>query len=377
MSGRAIYTIVNHLLMRDDARLRRRIGALMGSLVAANVAVWLWAFAALHGQAVLLGTAFLAYSFGLRHAVDADHIAAIDNVTRKLMQQGQRPIAVGFFFSLGHSLVVVVMSILMAFAAVAVETHLAAFKAIGSVVSVIFSAGFLFLTAIMNIKVLLSVYGAFRAVRRGQPFVEEDLNFFLNRRGFFSSIFRPLYSFVTKSWHLMLVGFLFGLGFDTATEIGLFGISAAQSQLGASLGVILVFPALFTAGMSLVDSFDGVMMLGAYGWAFVKPVRKLFYNMTITAVSVVVALVIGSIEVLALLADHFNLDGAFWQGLRALDEHWGTMGYLIIGIFVLSWLISVVVYRAMDWDDGEHEEQRPDQAVPVFSAAPNADAEFR
>lgn len=363
--------------MRDDARLRRRIGALMGSLVAANVAVWLWAFAALHGQAVLLGTAFLAYSFGLRHAVDADHIAAIDNVTRKLMQQGQRPIAVGFFFSLGHSLVVVVMSILMAFAAVAVETHLAAFKAIGSVVSVIFSAGFLFLTAIMNIKVLLSVYGAFRAVRRGQPFVEEDLNFFLNRRGFFSSIFRPLYSFVTKSWHLMLVGFLFGLGFDTATEIGLFGISAAQSQLGASLGVILVFPALFTAGMSLVDSFDGVMMLGAYGWAFVKPVRKLFYNMTITAVSVVVALVIGSIEVLALLADHFNLDGAFWQGLRALDEHWGTMGYLIIGIFVLSWLISVVVYRAMDWDDGEHQKQRPDQAVPVFSAAPNADAEFR
>ena len=231
----------------------------------------------------------LAYTFGLRHAVDADHIAAIDNVTRKLMQQGQRPVGVGFFFSLGHSAVVVLMSVGVAFAASALTSRFDSMKAVGGIISTSASALFLFAIAFINILVLISVYRTFQAVKRGEPFAEDDFDILLNKRGFLSRIFRPLFRLVTKSWHMLAIGFLFGLGFDTATEVALFGISSAQAANGMSFSSIMVFPALFTAGMSLVDTTDGVLMLGAYGWAFMKPIRKLYYNMTITAVSVVVA----------------------------------------------------------------------------------------
>ncbi len=197
---------------------------------------------------------------------------------------------------------------------------------------------------------LISVYQTFQAVKRGERFVENDFDILLNSRGFLTRIFRPLFQLVNKSWHMFPIGLLFGFGFDTATEIALFGISASQAATGVSLATILLFPALFTAGMSLVDTTDGVLMLGAYGWAFLKPVRKLYYNMTITAVSVVVAIFIGGLETLGLFADQFDLQGPFWDFIGELDENFGILGYVIIGIFVASWLLSMLIYRLNRYD---------------------------
>ena len=188
------------------------------------------------------------------------------------------------------------------------------------------------------------------AVKRGERYSEEDFDLLLNSRGFLARLFRPLFGLVTRSWHLFPIGFLFGLGFDTATEVALFGISATQAADGASFGTLLVFPALFTAGMTLIDTTDGVLMLGAYGWAFLKPMRKLFYNLTITAVSVVVAVLIGGIETLGLIGDTFKLEGPFWDAIGALNDNFGVLGYLIIGVFALSWLISIVIYRVNGYD---------------------------
>lgn len=331
--------------------LRRRIFSIYAFLITANIGVWIWAFAVLGDNPVLLGTALLAYTFGLRHAVDADHIAAIDNVTRKLMQEGKRPVATGFFFSIGHSTIVVGMTIGIAFAAAAVQHGVEAFREIGGMISTCVSAFFLFTIAALNIVILVSVYRTFQAVKSGKPFVEEDLDMLLNNRGLLARIFRPLFGMVTRSWHLLPIGLLFGLGFDTATEVALFGISATQATQGVSWWVVLVFPALFTAGMSLVDTTDSILMLGAYGWAFMKPIRKLYYNLTITFVSVVVALLIGGIETLALLADKLELHGAFWDLVADLGANFGMLGYLIIGLFIVSWLISFAYYRLRRFDD--------------------------
>jgi high-affinity nickel-transport protein len=338
--------------LQDGAEnLRRRIISIYAVLIAANIGVWIWAFAVLGDKPVLLGTALLAYTFGLRHAVDADHIAAIDNVTRKLMQEGKRPVAVGFFFSIGHSTIVLGMSIGIAFAAAAVQHDVQAFQEIGGVISTCVSAFFLFTIAALNFLILISVYRTFRAVRNGKPFVEEDLDMLLNNRGLLARIFRPLFGMVTQSWHLLPIGLLFGLGFDTATEVALFGISATQASHGVSWWVILVFPALFMAGMSLVDTTDSILMLGAYGWAFMKPIRKLYYNLTITSVSVLVALLIGGIETLALLADKLELHGRFWDFVGNLSDNFGLLGYLVIGLFIASWLFSVAYYRLRRFDD--------------------------
>jgi high-affinity nickel-transport protein len=347
--------IVSTVLNAGGADLRRRLIAIYAVLIGGNVLTWLWAVVALSDRPVLIGTALLAYTFGLRHAVDADHIAAIDNVTRKLMQQGQRPVGVGFFFSLGHSAVVVFLSIGVAFAASELTARFDSMKAVGGIVSASASALFLFAIAIVNILVLISVYRAFRAVKRGDPFIEDDFDILLNRRGLLSRIFRPLFRIVTESWHMLAIGFLFGLGFDTATEVALFGISSAQAANGMSFSSIMVFPALFTAGMSLVDTTDGVLMLGAYGWAFMKPIRKLYYNMTITAVSVVVAVVIGGLETLNLIGDQLGLTdgGGFWGAIGAINDNFGILGYFIIGVFLASWLGSVLFYRFMRYDDLE------------------------
>jgi high-affinity nickel-transport protein len=334
----------------NESGLRGRLIGVYALLIGANVLVWIWAFAALHQNAVLLGSAFLAYTFGLRHAVDADHIAAIDNSTRKLMQQRQRPVAVGLYFSLGHSLVVVLMSVAVGFATAEVSSRFEDFKAVGGIISTCASALFLFLLAIFNLVVLISVYRTFRAVKNGAAFHEDDFDILLNSRGFLARLFRPLFRMITKSWHLFPIGFLFGLGFDTATEVALFGIAATQAANGVSFGALLVFPALFTAGMALVDTTDGVLMLGAYGWAFMKPIRKLYYNLTITAVSVIVAVLIGGIETLGLVGDTFKLEGAFWDFIGALNDNFGLLGYAIIGVFAASWLVSVVIYRARGYD---------------------------
>jgi high-affinity nickel-transport protein len=341
-------------LFDDGAdNLRGRTIAIYAILIPANLLAWLWALLAFRDQPVLLGTALLAYTFGLRHAVDADHIAAIDNVTRKLMQSGKRPLSVGFFFALGHSTVVVVASIFVALAVSALQSKFEGFREVGGLIGTSVSAFFLLAVAVANIFILLSVFRLFKAVKRGERFIEEDLNVLLSQRGFIGRLLRSLFGIISKSWHMYPLGILFGLGFDTATEIALLGISAAQGAEGMSMWSILVFPALFTAGMSLVDTTDAVLMVRAYGWAFIKPMRKLYYNMTITLVSVIVALVIGGVEALGLIGRKFDLSGSFWHGIEALNENFGALGYLIIAIFILSWMISVIVYRLKGYDDIE------------------------
>ncbi|MGU9824301.1 HoxN/HupN/NixA family nickel/cobalt transporter [Pseudomonas sp. LF090] len=330
----------------SNSHVRTKLFGIYGILIAINVGAWLWAMVAFHQHPVLLGTALLAYSFGLRHAVDADHIAAIDNATRKLMQEHKRPVAVGFFFSLGHSSVVVLASIGVALTA----AHVEAFKAVGGVIGTSVSAVFLLVIALMNLVILRSIYKAWRHVREGGAYVEEDFDLLLADRGFMARIFRPLFRLISRSWHLYPLGFLFGLGFDTATEIALLGISATQAAQGLSPWSIMVFPLLFSAGMSLVDTLDGHLMLGAYGWAYMKPLRKLYYNMSITLVSVVVAVIIGSIEALGLIADQLELKGDFWGFIGNLNDSFGMLGYIIIGIFVASWAASVLLYRLKGFD---------------------------
>jgi len=338
------------LFRDDDADLRGRIVAILALLAGANLVVWLWTLLEFRDRPVLIGTAFLAYTFGLRHAVDADHIAAIDNVTRKLMQDGKRPVAVGFFFSLGHSAVVVGLSLAVAFAAVAIQARFASFHAIGTLIGTSVSAFFLFAIALVNIVILASVWRSFRALQRGERLVEEDLDILLNGRGLLARLFRPLFRMVSRSWHLFPIGLLFGLGFETATEVALFGISSAEAAKNHSLWTMLLFPALFTAGMSLLDTADGILMLGAYGWAFAKPVRKLFYNMTITLVSASVAVAIGGIETLGLIGSQFALQGGFWDFIGELNGNFGTLGYIIIGVFALSWIASIAIYRLKGYD---------------------------
>ena len=341
---------ISKLFNDQDAELGGKITGLFAVLIGANVLAWVWALIAFHDYPVLVGTAFLAYTFGLRHAVDADHIAAIDNVTRKLMQEGKRPVSVGLFFSLGHSTVVVLASAAVALATGALEGRFASFKLVGGVIGTLASAIFLFLVAAANLLILLSVYRTFQDVRRGRAFAEDDLNHLLAQRGLLGRLFRPMFRLVSRSWHMYPLGFLFGLGFDTATEIGLLGISAAEASKGLPIWSIMVFPALFTAGMSLIDTSDGILMLGAYGWAFTKPIRKLYYNLTITFVSVLVAVLVGGIEALGLLADQLKLEGPFWSFIGALNDNFGSLGYLIIAIFVGSWLISIAVYRLGRFD---------------------------
>jgi nickel/cobalt transporter (NiCoT) family protein len=341
-------------ILSDAAgNLRHRIAGLYALLIAANVAAWACALLAFHDHPVLLGTAMLAYSFGLRHAVDADHIAAIDNVTRTLMQSGKHPIAAGFFFSLGHSAVVLAACAVIAGAARIVESEFGAIKAVGAVVGTCISAFFLFAIAIVNVAIFLSVYRTFRSVKAGNPIREDDLNALLGGHGLLAAFFRPLFRMVSRSWHLLPIGLLFGLGFDTATEVGLFGISAVQTTSGLSPVAILVFPALFAAGMALVDTTDSILMVGAYGWAFTKPIRKLFYNMTMTLISALIAVVIGGIEALGLAADQFSLSGSFWDLIGDLNDNWSALGYGIIALFAASWFGSLVIYRLKRYDEIE------------------------
>jgi high-affinity nickel-transport protein len=333
--------------------LRGRLIQLYVLLISANVAAWAWALYTFRYQTVMLGTALLAYSFGLRHAVDADHIAAIDNVTRKLMQEGKRPISVGFWFSIGHSAVVALVALAIAVTTTRLAGSFTAFKGVGGLVGTSVSTLFLFAVAAMNMVILASVWKTFRHVRRGGSFVEQDFDLLLNSRGLLARLFRPLFRVVTKSWHMLPLGFLLGLGFDTATEVSLLGISATQAGQGMSIWAIMVFPALFAAGMSLIDTTDGVLMLGAYNWAFVKPMRKLYYNLVITTVSVLVAVLIGGIEGLGLLGEQLNLTGWFWDDVGVLNDNFNGLGFAIIGVFAFAWATSLIVYRYARLDDAE------------------------
>ncbi|AUH51972.1 HoxN/HupN/NixA family nickel/cobalt transporter [Chromobacterium sp. ATCC 53434] len=330
-------------------RLARHAPILSG-LILANLLAWAWAFAAFADHPAQLATALLAYLFGLRHAVDADHIAAIDNTVRKLMQEGRRPSAVGLFFSLGHSAVVVIAVAVIVFAASALQSRVTGFKETGSVIGTSVSAFFLLTLALINLSSLRAVWGAFRRARAGEAICDEQLDLLLNKRGLIARLLKPLFKIVGKSWHMLPIGFLFGLGFDTATEIGLFAIATSQSAHGVALWHIMVFPVLFAAGMALVDTLDSMMMVEVYGWAFVNPVRKLWYNLTITFVSVVVAVGIGGLEGLGLLADKLQLTGAFWDWIAALNDDLAHFGYFVVAVFLFTWLASAGIYKWKRFD---------------------------
>lgn len=336
-----------------SGNLRQRIVGLYVLVVLANLAAWAWTLLVFRHHPVLLGTALLAYSFGLRHAVDADHIAAIDNVTRKLMQDGKRPATIGFFFAIGHSLVVMLVAASVAASAAALAGHFQELKGLGSVVGTFASALFLLAIAAINTVILFDVWRCFRRVRRGAAFAADDLDLLLNNRGLLTRLFRPLFRLVSQSWHMLPLGVLFGLGFDTATEVALLGLSATQAAQGLSIWSIMVFPALFAAGMSLIDTSDGILMLGAYNWAFVNPIRKIYYNMIITAVSVIVAVLIGGIEGLGLIGDQLGLSGWFWDGVGTLNDNSNGVGFGIICVFILAWVGSVLIYRYAGLDDIE------------------------
>lgn len=345
-----MFFAIKHLFDDSKPELRARLIAIYALLAALNIGAWAWALLAFRNHPALLGIALLIYGLGLRHAVDADHIAAIDNVTRKLMQMKQRPVSVGFFFALGHSATVIVVVAVVA-GATTMLGHIQSFHAIGATISTGVSALFLLAIAAMNVAIFVSIYRSFRCVRAGGAYVEEDLDILLNNRGFLSRLFRPMFRLVSRSWHMFPLGFLFGLGFDTATEIAMFGVSAAQAAKGIPIESILVFPVLFAAGMSLIDTTDGVMMLGAYDWAFVKPVRKLYYNMTITLVSAIVAVLIGGIEALGLIADKFGLEGGMWSAIGMLNENFNNLGFVIIGVFIAAWALSYAIYKIKRLDE--------------------------
>ncbi len=340
---------ISKIVSSAPSDLKRRLIVLSSVLAVVNVGIWLLALIASRSHPLLLGLVALSYGFGLRHAVDADHIAAIDNTTRKLMHEGGRPVAVGFFFSLGHSIIVIALSGLVAISASFVKHSLPAWQAAGSLIGTCVSIIFLMAIGAINLVTLIQAVKIWRKVvvhkAELDPLALEE---HMNNKGFMSRVLKPLLKVVTKSWNMFFIGFLFGLGFDTASEIGLLSISAATAASGISIASILLLPLAFTAGMTLIDSLDGVLMLGAYGWAYLKPVRKLYYNMNITFISVLTALFIGGIEALQLFSQRFNID----TGIFALANHihLENFGLIIIFTFLISWLASMAFYRFKRYD---------------------------
>ncbi len=329
---------------------RTPVAALLLGVVALNIAAWGWAFAVFADQPTLFATAFLAYVFGLRHAVDADHIAAIDNVVRKLMQAGQKPISVGFYFSIGHASLVAIGVGIIATATSHLQNQFEHFREVGGLIAMGISAFFLLVVGLTNLSFLRTLWQQFCRVRRGEVVAEHELNVLTSGGGVLARLLRPLLATVSKSRHMIFVGFLFGLGFDTATEIALFSVAAGHASEGNSLSVIMVFPAMFAAGMILIDTLDSILMVGAYGWAFVNPLRKLWYNLTLTFVSVVVALGIGGLETLALLAETLELTGPIWDVVASLNESMAHFGYGVIALFLLSWCAAVGIYHLKGYD---------------------------
>jgi nickel/cobalt transporter (NiCoT) family protein len=340
--------------------LKRRLVGIYVILIGFNLAVWGTLLLSSAKYGLLLGLAPVAYGFGLRHAVDPDHIAAIDNTTRKLMQDGKRPVAVGFFFSLGHSTIVFALSVLIALSASYVKQNLPHMQSVGGVIGTSISGGFLIIIATINLIVLFDIYKTWRKVVKGGTYDDKTLDAYLSQRGLLARLFRPMLKMVTNSWNMYFVGLLFGLGFDTASEVGILGMSATAGAGGMPVWFILLLPLLFVAGMSLVDTTDGVAMLGAYGWAYIRPVRKLYYNMNITLISVLVALFIGSIEVLQVIRGETGASGGLFDW--ASNVSLANLGYYIIGIFMSSWIISMLVFKLRRID-------RLDDALPHASAS--------
>jgi nickel/cobalt transporter (NiCoT) family protein len=293
-----------------------------------------------------LGVGVTAYTLGLRHAFDADHIGAIDNTTRKLMAEGQRPLSVGFFFSLGHSSIVFALGLLVTLGvrglSGALESDASSLHTATGLIGPLVSGSFLFLIGLLNLAILVNIVGIFRRMRRGE-YDEAELEHELASRGFMNRFYGRATRAIRKPWQMYPLGCLFGLGFDTATEIGLLVLAGGAAASGLPFYAILCLPILFAAGMSLFDTIDGAFMNFAYGWAFSQPVRKIFYNITVTGLSVTVALLIGSLELLAVLADKLSLSGGLWDFVAGIDLN--AIGYLVVGLFVLTWALALAIWR--------------------------------
>jgi len=312
---------------------------------------------------IFIGLGILAYTLGLRHGVDADHICAIDNTTRKLLQDGQKPYTVGTWFSLGHSTIVMGMLVGLVVAARFILSTYPTFAAVGAVLGTAISGGFLYIIAFINLLIFWEVYLIFQQLRAG-TLDNARLEAQLNNRGFMNRYFNWLFKFVNKPWQIYPVGVLFGLGFDTATEVTLIAITVTvgTAAVGFPLWAVLLLPFMFACGMVLTDTSDGVSMRYAYGWAFAKPIRKVFYNLTLTLISVMVAFIIGTIEILGVVAGELNLSGGpfgFWNTMNWLNnaagpygiDVWGYVGIGIVALFIGTWLIAMLVYKLKRYEE--------------------------
>jgi high-affinity nickel-transport protein len=377
MSNRT--TVAGARLGRLRLSLSRREWARLGGMAAAIVGLHVVGFFILAvliaprhynlgGSGVFgIGLGITAYTLGMRHAFDADHIAAIDNTTRKLMADGQRPLSVGFFFSLGHSSVVFGLCFLLSVGvrtlAGEVQNDSSSLQQTTGLVGTLVSGVFLMIIAVINLAVLAGILGVFREMRHG-AFDEAALEDQLNRRGLMNRLLRGVTKAVTKPWHMYPVGLLFGLGFDTATEVSLLVLAGGAAAFALPWYAVLCLPILFAAGMSLLDTIDGSFMNFAYGWAFSKPVRKVYYNITITGLSVAVAMIIGGVELLGLLAEKLSLNGGFWTWIAGLDLNY--VGYGVVGLFILTWAVALAV-----WKFGRIEQRWSAGVQPA--AAPTSD----
>ena len=348
---------------------KRRLGLMFGFIALLHIGGALLMWAATSGRYKLSdgslfgwGTALLAYTLGMRHAFDADHISAIDNTTRKLMSEGKRPLAVGFFFSLGHSSVVATLAILLNFGIKAVGVQLkdknSSLHHYTGLIGTTVSGTFLMLIAILNLIILLSIVRVFIEMRRGL-YDEEQLEKHLNSRGFLMRFFGPIARQIDSSWKMYPLGILFGLGFDTATEIGLLVLTGSSVIAGLPWWAILSLPLFFAGGMSLLDTIDGSFMNFAYGWAFSKPVRKVYYNIVITGLSVAVALFIGGLELLQVFANQLDLTGGLWNYIGSFNLN--SAGFIITAIFVLVWVAALIIWKygsiEKRWHDSAHKAQ--------------------
>lgn len=321
----------------------RRLAGFYGAIALLHIAGWGLYLHYAADHPALVGLGFVAYMFGLRHAFDADHIAAIDDTVRFLLQKGKRPLGVGFFFSLGHSTVVFVLAVAVAIAAAAVTSRIPAMKEIGSLIGATVSGTFLLLIGILNLVVLLGIMGVWRKARAGTH-SHQHLDELLAQRGLMNRLFGGrLARAIEHSWQLYPVGLLFGLGFDTASEVALMAMTAGAAAGNLPIPAVLCLPILFAAGMSIMDTTDGILMTKAYDWALTNPLRKIFYNMVTTGLSVVVALVIGGIELLQVMIRLLDLRSPFFDFVAGLD--FGVLGYVIVGLFLLAWGLSVAVWK--------------------------------
>ena len=341
-------------LMREsfDRGERRRLAGFFGGVGLLHVAGWGLLLAAAAGQPTILALGGLAYTFGLRHAFDADHIAAIDNTTRKLLQDGRKPVGVGFFFSLGHSTVVFIVAAALGLTVKWIVDGVAGnggqLRIAGGLGTVV-SGAFLVLIGILNLVILLDIVRVYRRLKAG-GYDDQSLQLDLTAGGVMSRIFGRLFRVINHSWQMYPIGFLFGLGFDTASEVAILAISAGAAAKGLPLVAVIALPLIFAAGMSLMDTADGAFMAKAYSWAFTSPIRKVFYNLTMTSLSVFVALFIGGMELMQTLIRALDLRGGVFSAIAGFDLI-GRAGYLIVGVFVVAWVAALLIYKARRIDE--------------------------